>query len=73
MLLCNCRSCWFPGKLKSKKTDPYLITQLLPHGEVEFKANEGEQFKVNKRRMKPYFGHAESANIGIKACYLDEG
>ena len=25
-----------PGKLKSKRTGPYLITQVFPHGAVEF-------------------------------------
>ena len=25
----------FPGKLKSKWTGAYLVTQLFPHGEVE--------------------------------------
>ena len=27
-----------PGKLKSKWTSPYLITQVFPHGVVELKA-----------------------------------
>ena len=35
VLLFNSRLCLFPGKLKSKWTGPYLITQLLPHGEVD--------------------------------------
>ena len=35
----------FPGKLKPKWTDPYLITQVFPHGEVELKAKEGVRFK----------------------------
>ena len=26
---------WLPGKFKSKRTGPYLITQALPHGAVE--------------------------------------
>ena len=73
VLLYNSRSRWFPGKLKSKWTSPYLITQLLPHGAVDLKTKEGKQFKVNGRRMKPYFGHAESANEGIKAYHLDKG
>ena len=29
-----------PGKLKSKWTDPYLITQVFPHGAVELQ-NQG--------------------------------
>ena len=30
-----------PGKLKSKWTGPYLITQVFPHGAVEFKSQGG--------------------------------
>ena len=36
------------GKLKSKRTGPYLITQVFPHGAVELKAKEGVRFKVNR-------------------------
>ena len=35
-----------PGKLKSKWTGPYLITQVFPHGAVELKTKEGVRFKV---------------------------
>ena len=35
LLLYNSRLFLFPGKLKSKWTGPYLITQLFPHGVVE--------------------------------------
>ena len=31
VLLYNSRLRLFPGKLKSKWTDPYLVTQLFPH------------------------------------------
>ena len=62
-----------PGKLKSKRTGPYLITQVFPHGVVELKAKEGMQFKVNRERIKPYFKHAESVNEVIEAYHLDEG
>ena len=34
VLLFNSRLCWFPGKLKSKWTGPYMVTQLFPHGAV---------------------------------------
>ena len=30
-----------PGKLKSKCTGPYLITQVFPHGAVKLKAKQG--------------------------------
>ena len=37
-----------PGKLKSKQTGPYLITQVFPHGAVKLKTKEGVLFKVNR-------------------------
>ena len=72
VLLYNSRLHLFPGKLKSKWTDPYLITQLFPHGAVELETKEGVWFKVNGQRIKIYFGHAESANEVIEAYHLDE-
>ena len=72
VLLFNSRLRLFPGKLKSKWTGPYLITQLFPHGAVEFETKEDVRFKVNGELIKPYFGHAESANEGIEAYHLDE-
>ena len=73
MLLENSRLRWFPGKLKSKWTGPYLITQVFPHGAVELKAKEGVRFKVNGEKIKLYFGHTASVNEVIKAYHLDEG
>ena len=39
------RLSWLPGKLKSKWTGPYLITQVFPHGAVELNSKEGVRFK----------------------------
>ena len=73
VLLYNSSLHLFPGKLKSKWTDPYLINQLFPHEEVELETKEGVRFKVNGQRIKIYFGHAELANEVIEAYHLDEG
>ena len=62
VLLDSSRLHWLSGKLKSKWTDPYLITQVFPHGAVELKTKEGVRFKVNKERIKLYFGHTASVN-----------
>ena len=35
VLLLNSRLRLFTGKIKSKWTGPFLITQVFPHGEVE--------------------------------------
>ena len=72
VVLFNSRLHLFPGKLKSKWTGPYLITQLFPHGAVELETKEGVQFKVNGQGIKIYFGHAELANEVIEAYHLDE-
>ena len=45
-----------PGKLKSKWTGPYLITQVFSHGAVELKAKEGVRFKRNRDRIKLSLG-----------------
>ena len=60
------------GKLKSKWTGPYLITQVFPHGAVELKAKEEVRFKRNRDRIKLYFGHKASGNEAIEAYHLDE-
>ena len=61
-----------PGKLKSKWTGPYLITQVFPHGAVELKEKEEVRFKVNRERRKLYFGRKASGNKVIEAYNLDE-
>ena len=61
-----------PGKLKSKWTGPYLITQVFPHGAVDLKAKEGVRFMRNRDRIKLYFGHKVSGNELIEAHHLDE-
>ena len=61
-----------PGKLKSKRTGYYLITQVSPHGAVELETKEGVRFKVNGERVKLYFGHTASVNEVIEAYHLDE-
>ncbi|XP_069150347.1 uncharacterized protein [Solanum lycopersicum] len=72
VFLYNSRLHLFLGKLKSKWTGPYLVTQLFPHGAVELETKEGVRSKVNGQRRKIYYGHAESANEVIEAYYLDE-
>ena len=72
MLLDSSRLHWLPGKLNFKRTGPYLITLLFPHGTIELKTKEGVWFKVNGERIKLYFGHNASMNEVIEAYHLDE-
>ncbi|XP_020409874.1 uncharacterized protein LOC109946451 [Prunus persica] len=55
VLLFSLRLKLFPGKLKSRWTGPYLVTQVFPHGAVQItNEDKGNTFKVNGRRLKPY-------------------
>ena len=58
VLFLNSRLRLFTGKLMSKWTGPYLVTQLFHYGAVEFETKEGVRFKVNGQHIKIYFGHA---------------
>ena len=73
VLLDSSRLRWLLGKLKSKWTGPYLITQLFPHGVVELETKEGVRFRFNGERIKLNFGHTASVNKVIEAYHLDEG
>ena len=73
VLVDSSRVPYLPHKLKSKWTDPYLITQVFPHGAVELETKEGVRFKINGQRINLYFGHAESTNEVIEAYHLYEG
>ena len=73
VLLDSCRLRLLPIKIKSQHTGPYLITEVFPHGAIELETKEGVRFKVNRERIKLYFGHTASVNEVIEAYHLDEG
>nr|XP_009766559.1 PREDICTED: uncharacterized protein LOC104217916 [Nicotiana sylvestris] len=57
VLLYNSRLRLFPGKLKSKWTGPYNVTDVTPYGKIEIQQNNGgDKFKVNGHMLKMYFG-----------------
>lgn len=56
MLLFNSRLKLFPGKLKSKWSGPFKISQVHSSGVVELKNKDGSTFKVNGQRVKIYIG-----------------
>ncbi|KAK4713355.1 hypothetical protein R3W88_019262 [Solanum pinnatisectum] len=59
-------------KLKFKWTGPFLLTKVLPNGEVELENSEGPRFIVNGQRIKIYLGNAESVQEVVEAYYLDK-
>ena len=62
VLLFNSRLKIFPGKLKSRWSGPFTVTQVFPHGGAEIMHLEKGTFKVNIQRLKPYFGGEIHAN-----------
>ncbi|GJR19640.1 reverse transcriptase domain-containing protein [Tanacetum coccineum] len=44
------------GKLKTRWSGPFTVTQVFPYGTVELSQNSGPNFKVNGHRLKHYFG-----------------
>ncbi|PIN26423.1 DNA-directed DNA polymerase [Handroanthus impetiginosus] len=57
VLLFNSRLKLFPGKLKSRWSGPFRITEVFPHGAVEVEnENSKNRFKVNAQRIKHYWG-----------------
>ncbi|KAL5560290.1 hypothetical protein UlMin_036501 [Ulmus minor] len=56
VLLFNSRLKLFPGKLKSRWSGPFIITQISPFGAVELEDKSGRRFKVNGQRVKQYWG-----------------
>nr|GEV87388.1 reverse transcriptase domain-containing protein [Tanacetum cinerariifolium] len=55
VLLFNSRLKIFSGKLKTRWSGPFTITQVFPYGTVELSQPNGPNFKVNGHRVKHYF------------------
>ena len=62
VLLFNSQLKLFPGKLKSRWSGTFTVTQIFSHGGVEIMHPEKGTFKVNTQRLKPYFGGEIHAN-----------
>nr|GEV38000.1 reverse transcriptase domain-containing protein [Tanacetum cinerariifolium] len=56
VLLFNYRLKILSGKLKTRWTRPFIVTQVLAYGTVELSQTDGPKLKVNWHRLKHYFG-----------------
>ncbi|XP_049346059.1 uncharacterized protein LOC125810599 [Solanum verrucosum] len=63
----------FPGKIKSKWTGPFRVTQIFPHGAVELENMEGIRFKVNGQTIKVYMGKSDSVREKQSLTYAVKG
>ncbi|GJS28578.1 reverse transcriptase domain-containing protein [Tanacetum coccineum] len=56
VLLFNSRLKIFSGKLKTRWTGPFTVTQVFPYGTIELSQTDRPNFKVNGHRRKHYLG-----------------
>nr|GEW85975.1 reverse transcriptase domain-containing protein [Tanacetum cinerariifolium] len=56
VLLFNSRLKIFSGKLKSRWSGPFTITEVYPYGTAKLSHADGLNFKVNCHRLKHYYG-----------------
>nr|GEV07114.1 DNA-directed DNA polymerase [Tanacetum cinerariifolium]GEY54611.1 DNA-directed DNA polymerase [Tanacetum cinerariifolium] len=63
VLFFNSRLKIFSGKLKTRWTGPFTITQVYPYGTIELSQPNGLNFKVNGHRVKHYFGGDIPSNV----------
>ena len=69
VLLYNSRLHLFPGKLKSRWSGLFEVTDVSPYGAVEIRnLSNGSKFKVNGQRLKPYLESVE--NLGEIVTFL---
>jgi hypothetical protein len=70
VLLFNSRLKLFPGKLRSRWSGPFEITNIFPSGAIEIKGETVKPFVVNGQRLK-YYHHLEY-DENIEVFKLDE-
>ncbi|XP_015940418.1 uncharacterized protein LOC107465945 [Arachis duranensis] len=58
VLLYNSKLRLFPGKIKSRWSGPFLVTNVSPYGHIEIMDESSERtFTVNGQRLKHYMGN----------------
>ena len=66
VLLYNSRLHLFPGKLKSRWIRPFIVKTVFPHGSIEiYDPKNGNVFKVNGQRLKPFLESVLEANAAL--------
>ncbi|XP_057784799.1 uncharacterized protein LOC131002326 [Salvia miltiorrhiza] len=65
VLLFNSHLRLFPGKLKSKWSGPFTISQVFPNGTIELSKERGEPFRVNGQRVKAYYSPDQVHTVDV--------
>nr|GEV95406.1 reverse transcriptase domain-containing protein [Tanacetum cinerariifolium] len=72
VLLFNSRLNIFSGKLKTRWSGPFTITQVFPYETVEISQLDGPNFKVNGHRVKHYFGGDIPSKENLRRNFNDD-
>nr|XP_016481300.1 PREDICTED: uncharacterized protein LOC107802340 [Nicotiana tabacum] len=66
VLLYKSRLRLFLGKLKSRWSGPFKVTEMFPSGAMEITSEDGNNtFKVNGQRLKLYAGMEETKELSV--------
>nr|GEV29004.1 reverse transcriptase domain-containing protein [Tanacetum cinerariifolium] len=65
VLLFNSRLKIFSGKLKTRWSGPFTITQVFPYGTIELSQLNGLNFKVNGHHVKHYIRGDIPSNVAL--------
>ncbi|GJU40537.1 reverse transcriptase domain-containing protein [Tanacetum coccineum] len=63
----------FPGKLKSRWYGPFSVSKDMKNGAIELYDEDGNEFIVNKQRVKPYQKDVLDTNKDDDITLEDEG
>ncbi|GKA53273.1 reverse transcriptase domain-containing protein, partial [Tanacetum coccineum] len=63
VLLFNSRLKIFSGKLKTRWSGPFTITEVFPYGTAKLSHADGSNFKVNCHRLKHYFARGNTTPV----------
>ena len=70
VILYNSQLHLFPGKLRSRWSDSFIVHTVYPHGAVEIEnPQKGEFFKANSQRLKPFM---ELKDKNIEGILLED-
>ena len=62
----------FPGKPRNKWSGPFVVTNVADHGAIEIKdTKDGEPFKVNGQRLKPYIRMVDGETTLVEKTTLE--
>nr|GEY57769.1 reverse transcriptase domain-containing protein [Tanacetum cinerariifolium] len=73
VLLFNLRLRLFPEKLKSRLYRPFSVSKDMKNGAIELYDEDGNEFIVNKQRVKPYQKDVLDTNTDDDITLEDEG